>query len=547
MSKNIILCADGTGNRGGYTPNSNVFEIYNAIKRNVDLETEPKQITFYDNGVGTSVNKTWKAVTGAIGLGFKKNVCDLYRFLCLNYKKNDKVFLFGFSRGAATVRALSGFIYHCGLIEGEKLINSENYSHGDLVREIEIAFQKYKNRESLHYQVPTAPTNDSHRAIPIHFIGIWDTVSALGAPQRTHITGPFSWLTQNFFSVLDYGMDRVGPHRFYDYELNDKVEHAYQALSIDDERTAFWPMVWDETGVKADHSVEQVWFAGVHANVGGGYQRNGMAKVPLYWMMEHAERHGLIFKDGSLQKVEEDANVNDMLYDSRGGFARMYRYHPREIENLCKNKMTDVKIHSTVVERMDESMAKYAPCLLPERFSLVDIPQKKKKDGESGTQKDVKKITIPQSINANWQKYRKKVENAIAWRKRLYSVFMLSLAVVMGFTYKFWVSPPESLVAEKMKAASMSATEERLETDKALNEHIADVLNYFLPDMFNGLIHYTVVKNWGYFLGAVIFALVIFQSHQYLLRMIQKNSHEQNKLLLKLTDKAEDSSKKKAV
>ena len=117
MTKNIILCADGTGNKGGYTPDSNVYKIYNGIDIHDDGN---KQIIFYDNGVGTAKNKYWRAASGAFGFGFGHNVRDLYEFLVKNYDPDDRVYLFGFSRGAATVRAFSGFVAACGLIRYEK-------------------------------------------------------------------------------------------------------------------------------------------------------------------------------------------------------------------------------------------------------------------------------------------------------------------------------------------------------------------------------------------------------------------------------------------
>ena len=112
--KRLIVCADGTGNRGVYTPDSNVYKIYNAIDIHDDANP---QIKFYDNGVGTSKNKFWRGLSGAFGFGFGHNVCDLYEFLARNYESGDDVFLFGFSRGAFTVRALAGMLHKCGLLE----------------------------------------------------------------------------------------------------------------------------------------------------------------------------------------------------------------------------------------------------------------------------------------------------------------------------------------------------------------------------------------------------------------------------------------------
>jgi len=113
MNRNIILCSDGTGNKGGAGADSNVFKLYLAV----DLhDPEQVQISYYDNGVGTSTNRYWKAFSGAFGFGFEANVCDLYEELARNYQRGDNIFMFGFSRGAATIRAFTGFIDACGLL-----------------------------------------------------------------------------------------------------------------------------------------------------------------------------------------------------------------------------------------------------------------------------------------------------------------------------------------------------------------------------------------------------------------------------------------------
>ena len=139
MGKNIVLCSDGTGNKGGYTPDSNVYKIYKTI----DIHNKGKQqITFYDNGIGTETNKYVRAATGALGIGFKKNVCDLYTFLARNYEKGDDVYFFGFSRGASTVRACVGFIAACGLVDGKNMKEDELK---DSVKKAIKAYTKHKN------------------------------------------------------------------------------------------------------------------------------------------------------------------------------------------------------------------------------------------------------------------------------------------------------------------------------------------------------------------------------------------------------------------
>ena len=200
------------------------------------------------------------------------------------------------------------------------------------------------------------------------------TVSALGFPKD------WSFLWNRIFRGLDLFTDQFWPHRFYNYQLNEQVENVFHALSIDDERRTFHPRVWKEKDCQRPQNIEQVWFAGAHSNVGGGYERPGLADVALHWMMVKAEGCGLEFengvlnkvehaakaqqlefKDGSLDTIKQDANVHDKLYDSRDGLAIYYRYAPRDLEKLCLDRVEEgsIKIHQTVFDRMRRGTAGY--------------------------------------------------------------------------------------------------------------------------------------------------------------------------------------------
>ena len=365
MAKNIILCADGTGNKGGYTPDSNVYKMYNAIEIH---DKSVSQYTFYDNGVGTSTNKYWRVVTGAIGIGIRYNVIDLYSFLALHYETGDKVFLFGFSRGAATIRALCGFIKAVGLVNGKVLSDKQLKAYA------KDAFDAYESHRKKPQRSERFRTHRYSRGIiDIHFVGVWDTVSAIGFPKRTDRMG----ITLNILSVAFKGLERLSDlfwsHLFYNYDLSKNVKHAYQALAIDDERTAFQPKVWDEVkSERSESDVEQVWFSGVHSNVGGGYERQGMANVTMRWMMLRAEQHGLVFKQGVVDKVCQDSNIHGRLYNSRDGLAIYYRYHPRSITKLCDGKLLgNIKIHDSTLERLKKRTADYTPVVLPSKFDVV--------------------------------------------------------------------------------------------------------------------------------------------------------------------------------
>ncbi|HHT9159778.1 MAG TPA: DUF2235 domain-containing protein [Candidatus Brocadiaceae bacterium] len=464
MSKNIVLCADGTGNMGGYTPSSSVYKIYNEI----DVHNDKKQLKFYDNGVGTNKNKYLRAASGALGLGFKTNVRDLYLFLARNYEEGDQVYFFGFSRGAATVRACSGFIAACGLVNGKDM------KEDDLQNAVDEALLAYVKIESNPPLAEKCKETNSHGVIQIQFLGVWDTVSSLGFPQKWVITSVGMLVLNVFFKSLDYFSDLFFPHRFYNYELTPNVKYACQALAIDDERTSFWPMVWNEKS--HSNPVEQVWFAGMHSNVGGGYPRAGMANVALEWMMIRAKNNGLIFKGTSMQSVYNDANPHGRMFDSRDGFSIYYRYHPRDIEKLCKDTLDgSIKVHESVIERMAYKTANYAPGNLPMNFDAVT------NDG-----------AVIKTTSVEYKKEReasiKKINRWVFCRKWLYGIFLESTIAVAAFAL-IWRNKP-------------------LQKGNGIMGFIVDKLDFAIPNILNGAISFAVIQHPVYFWGA-FFMLII--------------------------------------
>jgi hypothetical protein len=227
-------------------------------------------------------------------------------------------------------------------------------------------------------------------------------------------------------------------------------------------------MVWNEKG----HSkpVEQVWFAGMHSNVGGGYPRAGMSNVALEWMMIRAGNNGLIFKDRTMKNVHDDANPHGRMFNSRDGFAIYYRYHPRDIEELCKGKLDgSIKIHESVIERMTYKTANYAPGHLPMNFEVV---------ANDGT---VKK-TITRKYEEKRTGFIKKIKKWVFCRKWLYGIFLESTIAVVIFVW-LWRNEP-----------CLSGS--------GVMGFIGDKIKYVLPDFFNGAISVAVIQHREYFLGA---------------------------------------------
>jgi len=353
--KNIVLCSDGTGNRGGKVRGTNVWRTYKAVDRRGYVDPQGQwieQITLHDDGVGTEKFKLVKAVTGAFGLGLSRNIRDLYTFLVKTYNPGDRIYLFGFSRGAFTVRALGGMICKCGVLRRNAALEAEG-----LETAVKKAYKAYKDTSDKTAQGFKA-THKVYDEVPIKFIGVWDTVDAVGVP--------FDELRETLARIPFFNW------RFPNHDLNPLVENGCHAVSIDDERKTFHPVMWSEEQNVPNQKIEQVWFSGVHSNVGGGYPREELALVALDWMMAKAEDCGLRFAPGTKEEVGRDANVHGKLYDSRSGPAAYYRYAPRDIKEICsKHGIATPKIHRSVFERIARRTADYAPAYIP---GGVEVP-----------------------------------------------------------------------------------------------------------------------------------------------------------------------------
>lgn len=314
MPKNIVILSDGTGQEGGVGNNTNVYKLFNMV-----LDRSPEQVAFYDRGLGTG----WRKVTGNIGGGgISKNILECYKFIFDQYESGDRVFLFGFSRGAATVRSLSAFIHVFGILPK---------SRPEL---IQGAYEIYKTRKRTKRDERAKAFVARHHTMwcRIKFLGVWDTVAALGLPFRT----------------LDVLVDKVPifRHRFQDFRLSKSVENAYHALAIDDERRTFHPVLWDAE-CEHDQTVEQVWFCGMHTDVGGGYKETGLSDITLEWMVEKARSHGLhIYPE---HRVKLSPDPNGTMHDSRGG--TLTRFYRRKVRSWKSDAHGRPLLHPSVRQR----------------------------------------------------------------------------------------------------------------------------------------------------------------------------------------------------
>ena len=360
MPKSIVLLSDGTGNSVAKLFKTNVWRLYQAL----DLQGGG-QIALYDDGVGTESFKPLALLGGAIGLGLKRNVLDLYTLLCRNYQPGDRIYGFGFSRGAFTIRTLVGLIASQGVVQAASEAELRDRVREAYARDREefrtnlgLARDELRRRwMPLPAEAPTGPRPS------IAFLGLWDTVDAYGVP----------------IDELKRGIDRwVRPLTFPDRRLWPGVERACHALALDDERLTFHPVLWDERGSARPERITQVWFAGAHSNVGGGYPNDALAHVPLAWIMTEAGRAGLRFKPTALSDVQVLADPHGEQHDSRAGVAAYYRYAPRRLAQLGDDAYHEVyiarpKIHESVLLRIKEERIPYAPAGIPADYDVVRL------------------------------------------------------------------------------------------------------------------------------------------------------------------------------
>ena len=395
MAKAIVVFSDGTGNSSAALLRTNVWRLYEALDQSEAFESGQRQIAYYDNGVGTSGFRPLAILGGVFGVGLKRNILDCYKFVCRNYEKGDTIYAFGFSRGAFTIRLLAGLIVNQGLI------NVERYQGDEVLDRYGLdAYREYRRRFNQTGGLVTffrgirdvlvriarrgAAKYDPGKNLKpgVEFVGVWDTVAAYGMP----------------ISELTRGVDRwVWPLSMPNYGLSPDVRRARHALALDDERDTFHPLLWDEVeeqklvdaGTVPAGRLKQVWFTGMHSDVGGGYPDDSLAYVSLEWMLDEATEAGLRFKTQARRDVRRTANAFGPMHDSRSGLGGYYRYQPRKLSARLEGAndpttlivqdpdlrgrrlLTRVQVHESVVRRIAAGVDGYAPIVLPETYDVI--------------------------------------------------------------------------------------------------------------------------------------------------------------------------------
>jgi uncharacterized protein (DUF2235 family) len=464
MGRKIILLSDGTGNSSAKIWRTNVWRTFEAL----DLSSSD-QVAVYDDGVGTSAFKPLAALGGAFGFGLKRNVINLYKFACRNYRNpDDEFFAFGFSRGAFTIRVVIGLILDQGLVDASTIDDKE------LGRRAARAYRNY-HREHFHtnwrriWRLPApGPKTGTVHVPAIRFLGLWDTVAAYGLPIDEMTQGFSQW---------------IWPLEIPNHRLNDRVNRACHALALDDERTTFHPVLWNERGqarpagdyFTKDERITQVWFTGMHANVGGGYPDDSLARIPLYWIMEEARACGLRFKlppaaePDMVAQTRSGQDKDGRLYNSRSGLGSYYRYGPRKMADLCAQEfwrgdevyVARPKIHGSVLERIKNNAHLYAPISLPAAYDVVSTVVVEEKNDVYGIMEASVRFKV-EALNgqgpyealadaqarAGFQETR--IWNLVAWRALIYLVTVL-VTVAFIFYPISGVPHPEGEVTSRFR------------------------------------------------------------------------------------------------
>lgn len=328
--KRLIVCCDGTWQQLNSSCPSNVVKLAQAVKRTA--RDGVPQIVFYDEGIGVESNKI---VGGVTGLGIDKNIQDAYRFLSFNYDSGDEIYLFGFSRGAYTVRSLAGMIYCSGLLSRRYITKASE------------AYELYRDRglkpnDDKAKSFRTKYGKDNGDRVSITLLGCFDTVGALGIP-----------LVPAFKKFEGQLKTR---YKFHDTTLNKDIENALHAVAIDEIREIFDVTLMTKNDKAPKQKLRQVWFPGEHGCIGGGTEAyRGLSDAVLKWMLDQISDLEL--------KLEFEP---DTIKNIQPNYKAPFQNNP----GLFKLAGTKLRKVGDTIDDLHESAIK--------RFESVDIPYRPK-------------------------------------------------------------------------------------------------------------------------------------------------------------------------
>ncbi|MGK7931925.1 MAG: DUF2235 domain-containing protein [Microcystaceae cyanobacterium] len=368
MKRRLIVCCDGTWQDLGQSYPTNVVKIAQAIKP-VD-ENHIHQIVYYDEGIGAKqintketnlgdslmqriggfLDKCIQIAGGAFGLGIDHKILDAYRFLCVNYEPGDDIYLFGFSRGAYTVRSLAGLIYNSGLLKREN------------IREIPKAYKIYRDRrdenkkpigtEAKAFREDYAHGNPENYHVPIKALCCWDTVASLGIPDLI----PF----------LNWDKRINEKYSFHDCRVNPSIENAFHGVAIDETRKVFDVTLMEPANDK--QKVNQVWFPGNHGSVGGGCEERGLSDGALEWMIQQVTATSLELALDRNCVTHPVKNSSEVVQGVSPNPIAPFDDTSQSLFNICGTHRREIKggfddLHESVIQRYQatEVQPRYRP------------------------------------------------------------------------------------------------------------------------------------------------------------------------------------------
>jgi hypothetical protein len=375
--KRIAVLIDGTWNKEGPDPNTNVAKLDpgNKIVTQAFIPEQASggiaQHVIYHDGVGADGDLVQRLLGGAIGLGLKSIVQNVYGRLAIDYVAGDEVYIFGFSRGAYAARALAGLIGASGIQRGTRQ---------DL---FEVAWQHYRVKPAARSAPQTAGSADQKavadykaRAADFHgtqsqaikCVAVWDTVGSYGVPAGIGLA-PLA----RYFTLAVLG--------FHDTSFGNHVDVGLHAVGVDEHRRPFVPTFWTmPKGQQPRGQVEQTWFAGAHCNVGGGYEDHGLSDQALIWMIARVQAlTGLEF-DVDAVKANTAPSVEGAVEDSTKGWLVDHLFpHYRKVlspvaiehgyffnSESADQENINERVHwSVVAKRQNNAAPRYAPSNLP--------------------------------------------------------------------------------------------------------------------------------------------------------------------------------------
>jgi len=333
--KNLVVCFDGTWNmpeqeENGVAAPTNVVKLYNSLAdKSADGDT---QLKYYHPGVGTEHDNLKKQMGGMFGYGIAMHIKSAYFWLGKNFQKDedDRIYLFGFSRGAFTVQSLSALINYKGIPD---LRRKDSKSSWEIVDSI---YDEYKDRD---FSEP-APSS----GVPIHFLGLWDMVGALGIPD-----------TKAILNLFDTGNN----WKYHDGNLQNNVKYARHAMAVDEWRASFTVSRWNNADEckMAGIDVKELWFSGVHSDVGGGYYDSALSDCALEWMIQEGEKCNLGIRAEAKEFINPDPC--GAMHNSLKGIFKKLRSRPRNIPAVVRSNKEE--FYSGVFERQNKSPISYPP------------------------------------------------------------------------------------------------------------------------------------------------------------------------------------------